>query len=128
MAIAGISHVGLTVSDLNVSREWYSAVLDWTPLQDGATATTAFVYGQLPDGTVLVLRRHSESAAPAFDERAPGLDHLSFGCTRADLDDVERRLAQRGARFTPTEETDYALVLNFRDPDGIALELTAPRG
>ena len=74
-----------------------------------------------------MLRQHAEPAEGAFDERVPGRDHLSFACTHADLADVERRLAERGARYTPTEETDHALVLNFRDPDGIALELTAPR-
>ena len=42
MSIQGISHIGLTVRDLNASSEWYSTVLGWTQLMQGSTDTTTF--------------------------------------------------------------------------------------
>jgi glyoxylase I family protein len=127
MAITGVSHVGLTVSDLAASKQWYADVLGWQALADGASEGTTFVYGQLPGGTALVLRQHDAAIDGAFDERRPGLDHLSLSCSALeDLSELTDRLAARHATFSPIQTTDYASVLSFRDPDNIALELTGP--
>ena len=64
-----------------------------------------------------------------FDPFRVGLDHLSFSVpTRADLDAAVRLLDERGVEHGPIREL-VALglcFLAFFDPDGIALELTAP--
>ncbi len=126
MSVQGISHVSLTVTDLDASTAWYAAVLGWTEQARGETDTTTFAYGTLEDGTVLVLRRHRAGSRDAFDETQAGLDHLSFAYTgQADLEQLAERLATAGTTWTPIQATDYALVLNFRDPDNTALEATA---
>ena len=64
-----------------------------------------------------------------FDPLRVGLDHLSFGVSsRADLDAAVLLLDERGVEHGPIREL-VALglcFLAFFDPDGIALELTAP--
>jgi glyoxylase I family protein len=124
MAITNLSHLSLTVSDLDVSKAWYSDVLSWSEQVTGRSDTTSFAYGILPGDVVVVLRQHDEPAGSTFDERRPGLDHLSLMVSgRADLEQVETRLRERGGVYTPTVELPFAHQLTFRDPDNIALEL-----
>jgi catechol 2,3-dioxygenase-like lactoylglutathione lyase family enzyme len=69
------------------------------------------------------------AAADRFDPFRVGLDHLSFTVpSRADLDAAARLLDERGVEHGPIRElVPLGLsFLAFFDPDGIALELTAP--
>ncbi len=62
----------------------------------------------------------------AFDEDRVGLDHLAFGLPS--LDDLERAAAHLdslGIAHEPIKDIGVAYILEFRDPDNIALELTA---
>jgi glyoxylase I family protein len=126
MPISAISHVSLTVSDLDASKAWYAEVLGWTELMPGRTATTAFSYGVVPGNVAVVLRQHDEPASGEFDPRRPGLDHLSFEVAElADLQGMEKRLQALGSDFTPTVEAPFGYQLTARDPDGTALEFIA---
>jgi catechol-2,3-dioxygenase len=81
-------------------------------------------------GTALFLGldHHDANAAEQFAEHRTGLDHLAIGVPlREDLDRWATHLDRLGVRRSPIEEgtvagMDFA-VLNFRDPDNIALEL-----
>ena len=129
MALSGVSHISLTVTDLALSGPWYHEVLGWEEKMNGRSETTAFVYGTLPDGVAIVLRVHDAPGADTFDERNVGMDHLSLVATDAgDLTTVERRLQSLGAEYTPIQQLPYGQVLNFRDPDNIALELVYSPG
>jgi catechol 2,3-dioxygenase-like lactoylglutathione lyase family enzyme len=69
------------------------------------------------------------SAADRFDPFRVGLDHISFSVpTRADLEAASRLLDERGVDHGPIRELAPLGLsfLAFFDPDGIALELTAP--
>ena len=124
MSITGISHVSITVADLDRSKQWYEEVLEWNCLMEDRSDTTTFAYGTLPSGTTMVLRVHDEPAETTFDERRVGLDHLSLTATDPnDLSLVEGRLRAAGATFTPTQDAPFGKILAFRDPDNIALEL-----
>jgi catechol 2,3-dioxygenase-like lactoylglutathione lyase family enzyme len=64
-----------------------------------------------------------------FDPLRVGLDHLSFSVpSRADLEAATRLLDERGVEHGPIRELVPLGVsfLAFFDPDGIALEITAP--
>jgi catechol 2,3-dioxygenase-like lactoylglutathione lyase family enzyme len=62
-----------------------------------------------------------------FDERRPGLDHLSFACVdQAELAQWAARLDELGIRHGGIEEASYGSGLSFRDPDGLPLEFFAP--
>jgi glyoxylase I family protein len=124
MSITGLSHVSITVADLQRSKKWYEEVLDWNCLMEDRSETTTFAYGVLPGGTTIVLRVHDEPAETTFDERRVGLDHLSLTATETDdLTQVAERLRSRGATFTPVQDAPFGKILAFRDPDNIALEL-----
>jgi catechol 2,3-dioxygenase-like lactoylglutathione lyase family enzyme len=69
------------------------------------------------------------TGADRFDALRVGLDHLSFSVpTRADLDAATRLLDESGVEHGPIRELVPLGIcfLAFFDPDGIALELTAP--
>lgn len=125
MPITAVSHVSITVSDLNRSERWYAEVLGWSKQATGRSDTTTFAYGLLPGDVAIVLRQHDVPESSGFDERRPGLDHLSFAV--AELDDlasVEAILQSRGDPFTPVMAMPpHGHQLTFRDPDGVALEL-----
>ena len=87
----------------------------------------AFLFGgviyQVPGG-LFGLR---PVAADRFDEDRTGLDHLSFSvASRADLDAAAARLDELGVAHEAVKDIGAGLLLEFRDPDGIALELMAP--
>ncbi|WP_210026968.1 VOC family protein [Pseudonocardia parietis] len=78
--IGDISHVAITVTDIDASRAWYTELLGRDPLMDEDTGRFQHVVYQL-GATLLSLHGfaalHSEEP---FDELRPGLDHIGFGC------------------------------------------------
>jgi len=95
-----ITHVALTVSDLDRSVAWYKALLGSEPVLDEDTGPfhhTVFLIG----GTLLGLHEFPDlKSTEPFDERRPGLDHVAFGwgrhfCVGASLARAEARIAIR---------------------------------
>ncbi|MGH2754270.1 MAG: VOC family protein [Actinomycetota bacterium] len=123
--LLGVAHVGLTVTDLDRSRAWYEDILGWQFLFDGEDERTRFVVGIIaPSNIVLGLRQHRAGTGDTFDPGRTGLDHVAFSVgSRADLDTWQQRLVEKGVTYTPTIDAPYGHVLNFKDPDNIALEL-----
>ena len=124
VTFAGVDHVSFTVSDLDRSQQFYTSVLDFVPVLDVG-------YGRIlmhpATGFTLSLMKHDGAHGGAFTELTTGLDHLGLtAATRADLEDWERRFDELGVTYTPTRDMEFGFHLNFRDPDGIALELSAP--
>ena len=69
----------------------------------------------------------SHKRTNCFTERTTGLDHLSFAAAdRAELVRWQERLESLGVTYTPIRDMPLGHHLNFRDPDGIALEFYAP--
>lgn len=120
----GVSHIGLTVSDVERSKGWYSDVLGWQMLQEGTDENgIRFAFGFLPGPVGLGLRQHPEGSGDAFSPERTGLDHVSFSvASRDDLDEWASHLAEKGATYSEIVEAPYGHVLSFKDPDGIALE------
>ncbi len=130
-----IAHVRLTVTDIERSRQFYESVFGWPVLlevpenADEATRSQlSFLFGGVIydlGGTLLGLR---PVATDRFDEDRVGLDHLAFRlgskdelyCAAAHLDEV-------GVEHEPVKDIGPSYILEFRDPDNIALELTAPK-
>jgi glyoxylase I family protein len=120
-----VHHLRLTVADVDRARDFYMRVLGFeqiASLPTGALLTNGSIIlgvGPPPDGV-----RPGDS----FDESRVGLDHLSLAVSdRAALDDAVRALNEAGVEHGGVVDLeDFAIhVLNFRDPDNIALELTA---
>jgi catechol 2,3-dioxygenase-like lactoylglutathione lyase family enzyme len=119
-----ITHVALTVSDLERSVAWYTGLFRSPPVAHEDTGTYRFaVWLQPPFG----LHCFPDPTEGTFDERRPGLDHVAFGCAdRAELESWCARLDQLGIARGEILDEWYGSGLSFRDPDGIALELFAP--
>jgi glyoxylase I family protein len=130
-----IAHVRLTVTDIERSRQFYESVFDWPVLlevpenADEATRDQlAFLYGGVVydlGGTLLGLR---PVATDRFHEDRAGLDHIAFRLASLDeLDIAAAHLDEVGVEHEPVKDIGPSYILEFRDPDNIALELTAPK-
>ena len=122
-----IAHVAVTVTDLDASVEWYNRVLGVKPILDEDTGPFRHVVYEL-SGTLLGLHGFPDlTSEEPFDERRPGLDHVSFGCAgRDELVAWAARLDELGVARGEIVDAGYGSGLAFRDPDNIALELFAP--
>ena len=124
VAFAGVSHLAFTVTDLEASERFYTEVLDFVVVLDVG-------YGRIcmhpATGFTLGLIRHEGAHGGSFSELRTGLDHLGLvASSRAELEEWERRFDQHGVTYTPIRGMEMGCHLNFRDPDGIALEFDAP--
>ncbi|VEG39395.1 glyoxalase/bleomycin resistance protein/dioxygenase [Mycolicibacterium flavescens] len=132
-----VAHIRLTVTDIERSREFYEAVFGWSvyiELPEGADVATrqalSFLYGGViyDLGGVLVGLRPAAVGTDTFDENRPGLDHVAFRLTnKSELDSAESHLDALGIAHEPIKDIGPMYILEFRDPDNIALELTAPK-
>jgi catechol 2,3-dioxygenase-like lactoylglutathione lyase family enzyme len=124
-----ITHVAVTVTDLEASEAWYTKVLGVAPVLDEDTGPFRHIVYQLGN-TLLGLHGFPDlKSKDAFDERRPGLDHISFGCTnRGELEQWAARLDSLGIPHGDIADAGYGSGLSFRDPDNIALELFCPPG
>lgn len=129
-AFPPITHVAITVTDLERSTRWYSALLGSEPVLDEEVEAGGFhhtVYA-LDGGQLLGLHTHpSTPAGERFDEHRAGLDHIGFQC--ADLAELEKRrdrLDELGIAHGDVVSAHFGSGLSFRDPDNIALEFFAP--
>ncbi|MGA7051338.1 MAG: VOC family protein [Mycobacterium sp.] len=135
VASNSIAHVRLTVTDIERSRQFYESVFGWPVLlevpenADEATRNQlSFLYGGVIydlGGTLLALR---PVASDRFDEDRAGLDHIAFRLgSKAELDSAATHLDAVGVEHEPVKDIGPSYILEFRDPDNIALELTAPK-
>ena len=132
---SSIAHVRLTVTDIERSRQFYESVFGWPVLIEAPESADAanqealsFLFGGVIydlGGTLIGLR---PVASDTFHENRCGLDHLAFRVTRsAELDDAAAHLDDLGIDHEPVKDIGPSYILEFRDPDNIALELTAPK-
>ena len=123
------AHVAVTVTDLERSTRWYSALFDAEPVLDedeenGGFHHTVYVIG---GGALFGLHTHPLGTGDKFSEYQTGLDHVSFACRdRNELADWAARLDQMGITHGGIVDAHYGSGVSFRDPDGIALEFVAP--
>jgi glyoxylase I family protein len=138
IAIDGYAHVRLTVSDIGRSREFYDRVFALpvafevpADADEQTRQQLHFLYGGVIYrlGTGLLGLRPAAPPGDRFDEDRVGLDHLSFSMADAGaVHEAARRLEELGVPHSGVRDLGRAVLLEFRDPDGIALEVYAPTG
>ncbi len=133
--VEGYAHVRLTVTDIERSRAFYDAVFALpvafevpADADEETRQQLGFLYGGVIYrlGSGLLGLRPVAPGGDRFDEDRVGLDHLSFRV--ADRDAVSAaaaRLEELGVAHSGVKDLGRAVLLEFRDPDGIALELYA---
>jgi glyoxylase I family protein len=127
VAFGHVHHVAITVTNLGRSQEWYGRVLGWKHTWTSEAGTPQCSVGALPDGTLLCFWTHGGDGT-AFDFSRTGLDHLAFGVdSLAELSAWEQRFAELGVPYSPPADAGpFGRAINFKNPDGIALELFVP--
>lgn len=133
IATTAIAHVRLTVTDIATSRRFYDSVFGWpvfAALPDNADAATreqlSFLFGGVIYNIGESLIGLRPTGTGTFDEDRVGLDHLAFVLPAlADLEQAAAHLDQLGIAHEPIKDIGVAYILEFRDPDNIALELSA---
>ncbi len=127
--LAGYSHLSLTVTDLDKSTQWYRETLGFS--LDSEVQGDGFRRNRLrhPDaGITLTLTAHDTGTGGRFDERRPGMDHVSFAVpSMEDLLGFQERFAERGVDQSDIKPTASGAggIITFRDPDNIQLEVFA---
>ncbi len=125
----GYAHVRLTVTDIVRSTHFYDQVFGLPIAVDGRGGDPAWAFGgvvyQIDETTMLGLR---PVGADSFDADRTGLDHLSLWVgSRAALEAAAAHLDSIGVAHEGVKDIGISYILEFRDPDGVALELSAPR-
>jgi glyoxylase I family protein len=124
--ITGIAHVELSVSDLDASVAWYCRVLgarDAFRTRSDALGFRACAILEPETRTVFAFAQHDAIEGGPFTPRRIGLDHLSFAVADGPaLEAWREHLDELGIDHDAIDDQGFALGLNLRDPDGIALE------
>lgn len=137
----GISHLRITVSDIERSRTFYTEVLGFDVMADAPPPVGDpdhdIMEFNLQGGIILNkgslifgLRPMPNGGTDRFDENRVGLDHVSFSV--ASLEELRRAEAYFDAHAIPHGSIkdlggSGMYVLEFRDPENIQLELAAPK-
>lgn len=137
VAAASFAHVRLTVTDIARSRAFYDAVFGFDVAFEGPGEDAdqevkdqlGFLYGGViySFGGGLLGLRPVAPGGDRHDEDRVGLDHLSFAvAAHSDLDDAVGVLDDLGVAHEEIKDIGAGHILEFRDPDNVALELFAP--
>jgi catechol 2,3-dioxygenase-like lactoylglutathione lyase family enzyme len=120
-------HVGLNVTDLERSVDFYTRVFGWSVRARGDG------YAFLGDDARLIVTLWEQSSG-AFSTGTPGLHHLSFEVeSLADVQAAEARVREAGLRLyhdgiVPHAEGASSGGIFFEDPDGVRLEIFTGAG
>ena len=121
MTATGISHLGLSVTELDAAVAFWTATMGFELV--GREPAFAFLVHR-DAGFGLGLSDHGGVVTGPCDERRAGLDHLAFAVPdAAALNAWVRRLDDRGVEHSDVVETDAGLHLNLRGPDRFPVEL-----
>ncbi len=125
-----VNHLALTVTDLEVSVDWYQRLFDVAPAMDEETNGYRHVVFPLAGGQLFGLHTLPLTQLDdVFQESRAGLDHVAFGCaSRDELEGWAARLDELDIAHGEIVDADFGSGLAFRDPDNIALEFFAPPG
>jgi glyoxylase I family protein len=132
---SSIAHVRLTVTDIGRSRKFYDDVFGWPiamavpeDADDATREELSFLFGGCIYNIGQCLIGLRPVGDDSFDEDRVGLDHLAFKVgSRDELNSAAAHLDELGVPHEAVKDIGIAYILEFRDPDNIALELTAPK-
>jgi lactoylglutathione lyase len=124
-------HVGLNVSDLERSTQFYQRVLGFDLLRRSEAGGRRFAFLGTNESVLLTLWQQSDGG---FAVDRPGLHHLAFRADSVEqVEAAEARLRELGAVIHHGGRVRHAAGarsggLFFEDPDGIRLEIFTGSG
>ncbi|KOX12419.1 VOC family protein [Nocardiopsis sp. NRRL B-16309] len=128
---ATTGHVGINVTDIERSRDFYGRVLGFETMSEGKEEGREFAFLGRDGRLVLTLWKQS---AHAFRADTAGLHHLSFQVdTMEEVRRAEADLRAAAVEFAydgvvPHGEGAASGGIFFHDPDGVRLEIYAATG
>ena len=125
MRVTGASHISFSVSDLDRSVRWYTEIFGAEVFLDETSDHRHAVVLTIPGTALLIgICQFHERQGGQFDPAHLGLDHFAFSVeTREDIDGCAERLNDLGVEHSGAIDVPPGAILNFKDPDGIALAL-----
>src|SRR5215472_3133689 len=134
MSRASISHLALTVSDLNRSAEFYDRIfkfMGYMPVEVletiQGTMKTRLKSWVGPGYSISIRPSKGEFAHRLHDRNAPGFNHMAFYAEdRSDIEAMYKLLKEMGAQILdPPADYPYSpgyFAVYFTDPDGLKFE------
>ena len=117
----------LVVRDVSVSAPWYCRVLGVEQFVEGTIASGPYAGLRHPTAR-FVIGMQTATPEQASALQATAIDHLSFSVSdRATLDQMRADLLARGVEIGDICEEATTYNARIRDPDGLVLELSAPK-
>jgi glyoxylase I family protein len=132
-----LHHIALTVTNLDVSINWYEKVFGISFRMEGPhPGGVGMLLADDERHLIIVLHRHDTNEKERFAETRTGLDHVGLTVVnRSELEAWQAHLENNGVERSaaadrpltqsPIVDESYGSVLVFRDPDNIQLELCA---
>ena len=125
--IKGFSHVQLVVRDIDASATWYGVVLGLQEFTRGSFDGGEYVGLRSPTGR-FVVGLQTTPATNTDASGAPMINHLSFAVENlADLEQHRTDIVAAGIAAGAVFEEAASWNARFCDPDGLVVELTAPK-
>ena len=123
--MSGLHHVAITVSDLDRSVEWYQRVLGLVErFREASPNRRAAILGFQTAADSVGLVEHLGSTGAPFDPTVTGLDHLAMAVPSIEeLQEWGAHFDAQGIPHSGVIEIPPGAILNFRDPDNVALAL-----
>jgi len=128
MPLGAINHIGLSVTDLDRSAQFYDPLMRFMGYSRMPSVDNQRKWKKRGVGIFLIYAAKPESLGKAHDRYAPGLHHLCFDAdSRDEVDRLYREMVAAGATVldAPAEYqyTPGYYAVFFADPDGVKLEL-----
>ncbi|RLP07170.1 VOC family protein [Propionibacterium australiense] len=121
--IVGIHHIGITVTELPASVEWFVSVLGAEKVAQLDIGPMSKAMIRLGDVMLSLVSHGPAGISGPFDEHRVGLDHLSFAVpSTGALKTWAGRLDGAGVEHSGIVAGATGSLIAFRGPDNIALE------
>jgi catechol 2,3-dioxygenase-like lactoylglutathione lyase family enzyme len=114
-----MDHVGINVTDLERSADWYQKVLGFTVYHKWKT-TWMIRRSDMRNG--LFLRPNAKKIDDLDNTLA--ITHFAYATTNKGFKEAQERLTKLGVKFDPPEDTGVAHSIFIYDPDGYQVEIT----
>jgi len=124
LPLTSYHHTALSVRSVDASSEWYCHLFGFEEEFRSESDDRRLVVLSTPDPPLMVGLVEHRGGEGTFDPKNLGLDTLAFNVeSREALEAWETRLTDEGVTHGGLLEAPFGGMLNFKDPDGIALAL-----
>lgn len=123
----GVHHLNVSVTDLERSANWYTAVLGLTrgwEMEDVEGRGRKLVLLHPTDPLRIALTFHQSNSGEPFSEFGTGFDHVAFSVAdREALEAWQHHFEELGVDHSPIKEGATGWLITFRDPDNLQFEM-----